>query len=46
MFMKGVESSTGKIEFTGDFIEMKIDSMRDDMREFQRRETELPWDPM
>ena len=44
-FTKGVKSSTGKIEFTQDFIDQKIDSMREGLIESHRKEKEAAIDP-
>ena len=44
-FTKGVKSSTGRIELTQDFIDQKVDSMREDLMESHRREKEAAIDP-
>ena len=44
-FKKGVKSSTGKLEFTDEFIDSKIDSMRTTLLEKHRQEKEAAIDP-
>ena len=41
---KGVKSSTGKIEFTHEFIDQKIDAMRTEILENHQREKEASID--